>query len=568
MAFPLLVLALAALVYALYGFDGVLLRDYSIYLYSGQRVAEGVPPYVGVFDHKGPLSPLIAGFGVVMSGLLNVDDVYAVRLVFYVTACLTVVAVYLLGKDVFRSREAGLFAALTFLGFYAYAQPAASGPEPKTPMVLFQTLSLLLAVRKKWFWSGFSGSLAFLVWQPMAAFAFVTFLLAITRPREERYGAALRTIAGGATPFLATVAYFYYHGALYDFLDGFVLFNFLFLERGSFSAAALLGTAASNIILPYSTMLVPILIGLVVILRLYFQRPFEYRFLPILLSFPAPVLWSLRDFQLADDFYVFLPYAAIGFGGFLAAAIRRADNPRVLAALLSAILLTIALANTWDEISAGAAYKLTGTTIDLPAQRGSAGDTGEVRGRRKACFDKLPGSNGAPPPDEPRPLPLDHGRRQQPHRRPYAGRLRRLARQSGSVRPRRHKLLRRRTIPAAQQPTLARAPPGAGRVVGSPLPRRESRSLLALRQERALDGRGSTQSEYRQRELRDLREHRGLVTNVKVLLKQSGRLPRESWRNPQVRVKLFMQSSAEAGLEWGRSAAKTEGALSCDPIVG
>ncbi len=372
MAFPLLVLALAALVYALYGFDGVLLRDYSIYLYSGQRVAEGVPPYVGVFDHKGPLSPLIAGFGVVMSGLLNVDDVYAVRLVFYVTACLTVVAVYLLGKDVFRSREAGLFAALTFLGFYAYAQPAASGPEPKTPMVLFQTLSLLLAVRKKWFWSGFSGSLAFLVWQPMAAFAFVTFLLAITRPREERYGAALRTIAGGATPFLATVAYFYYHGALYDFLDGFVLFNFLFLERGSFSAAALLGTAASNIILPYSTMLVPILIGLVVILRLYFQRPFEYRFLPILLSFPAPVLWSLRDFQLADDFYVFLPYAAIGFGGFLAAAIRRADNPRVLAALLSAILLTIALANTWDEISAGAAYKLTGTTIDLPAQREGA----------------------------------------------------------------------------------------------------------------------------------------------------------------------------------------------------
>jgi hypothetical protein len=131
LAFPLLVLALAALVYGLYGFDGVLLRDYSIYLYSGQRVAEGVPPYVGIFDHKGPLSPLIAGFGVAMSGLLNLDDVYAVRVVFYATACLAVVAVYLLGKEVFRSREVGLFAALTFLGFYAYAQPAASGPEPR-----------------------------------------------------------------------------------------------------------------------------------------------------------------------------------------------------------------------------------------------------------------------------------------------------------------------------------------------------------------------------------------------------------------------------------------------------
>ena len=377
LAFPLLVLALAALVYGLYGFDGVLLRDYSIYLYSGQRVAEGVPPYVGVFDHKGPLSPLIAGFGVLLSGLFSVDDVYAVRVVFYATACLAVVAVYLLGKEVFRSREAGLLAAFTFLGFYAYAQPAASGPEPKTPMVLFQTLSLLFAVQKRWFWSGFFGSLACLVWQPMAAFALVTFLLAITRPREERYGAALRAAAGGATPFLATVAYFYYHGALADFFDGFVLFNFLYIERGAFSAAALLGTAASNIILPYSTMLVPILIGLVVILSLYFRRPFEYRFAPILLSFPAPVLWSLRDFQLADDFYVFLPYAAIGFGGFLAAAIRRADSPRVLTALLGAILLSIALANTWDEISAGAARRLTGTTIDLPAQREGAREVQE-----------------------------------------------------------------------------------------------------------------------------------------------------------------------------------------------
>jgi hypothetical protein len=369
LAFPLLILALAALVYGLYGFDGVLLRDYSIYLYSGQRVAEGVPPYVGVFDHKGPLSPLIAGFGVMLSGVLNMDDVYAVRLVFYATACLAVVAVYLLGKDVFRSQEAGLFAAFTFLGFYAYAQPATSGPEPKTPMVLFQTLSLWLATQKRWFWSGLFGSLALLVWQPMAAFAFVTFLLAVTRPKEERYGAALRAAAGIATPLLATLAYFYYHGALGDFLDGFVLFNFLFLERGSVSMSSTAATAASNIILPYITMLVPILIGLIMILRLYFQRPFQYRFLPILVSFPAPVLWSVRDFQLADDFYVFLPYAAIGFGWFLASAIRRTGSPRVLTAVLSAILLVIALANTSEEISAGAALKLTGTTIDLPAQR-------------------------------------------------------------------------------------------------------------------------------------------------------------------------------------------------------
>ena len=96
LALPLLVLALAVFVYGLYGLDGVLLRDYSIYLYSGQMVAEGVPPYVSAFDHKGPLSPMIAGLGVVLSWPLGWDDVYTVRLIFFTTSCLGVVAVYLL----------------------------------------------------------------------------------------------------------------------------------------------------------------------------------------------------------------------------------------------------------------------------------------------------------------------------------------------------------------------------------------------------------------------------------------------------------------------------------------
>src|ERR671911_118309 len=325
LALPLLVLALAVFVYGLYGLDGVLLRDYSIYLYSGQMVAEGVPPYVSAFDHKGPLSPMIAGLGVVLSWPLGWDDVYTVRLIFLTTACLGVVAVYLLGASVFRSRVAGFFAAL-----------------------------------------------ALLVWQPMAVFAFVAFLLAVTRPRGERGGAVLRALAGISLPPAAVLAYFYYHGALGDFFDGFVLFNFLYLQRGDFNLTYHVVGAVINIALPYGTMLIPIVIGLVVILRLYVKRPYEHRFVPILLSLPVPVLWSLRDFQLADDFYVFLPYAAIGFGSFLAAAIRRTHAPPVLTALMGTILLTIALANTWSGINAASSNRLLGTDIDLPTQREGA----------------------------------------------------------------------------------------------------------------------------------------------------------------------------------------------------
>ncbi len=369
---PLLVLALAVIVYGLYGFDDILLRDYSIYLYSGQRMAEGIPPYVSVFDHKGPLSPMLAGLGAAFSGLFNLDDVYTVRAVFFAAGCLAVVAVYLLGESVFRSRAAGFFAALALLGCYGFAQPVASGPEPKTPMVLFEALSLLFMVQKRWFWAGLFGSLAFLIWQPMAIFPFVAFLLAVARPREERYGAALRVSAGIATPLLVTLAYFYYHGATGDFLQGFVLFNFQHLLRGETPIVYHLVVAAYNIVVPYSTMLAPITIGLLTIVVLYFRRPYQYRFAPILLSFPAPILWSLDDFQLADDFYVFLPYAAIGFGAFLALAIRRARNPLVPAAVLSAILLGIALANTLDVVSSSSAQRLKGTTTDLNDQREGA----------------------------------------------------------------------------------------------------------------------------------------------------------------------------------------------------
>ena len=340
-------------------------------------VAEGTPPYVGIFDHKGPLSPMLAGLGVVLSRQLSWDDVYAVRLVFFTAGCLTVVAVYLLGQSALRSRVAGLFSALTFLGFFGYAQPVSSGPEPKTPMVLFEALCLMFAVRRRWFWSGLFGSLALLVWPPMAVFPFVTFLLAVTRPREERYGAILRAAAGIATPLVATFAYFYYHGALGDLFDGFVLFNVRYLVRGDYQFEAILAGAASNVVAPYATMFVPVLIGLFMILRLYLMRPYQYRFAPILLSFPAPVLWSLRDFQLADDFYVFLPYAAIGFGAFLAYTTQRARTPRLVITVLSAILLSVALANTLSWVSADATYKLTGTTVGLPDQREGAAEIEE-----------------------------------------------------------------------------------------------------------------------------------------------------------------------------------------------
>lgn len=342
---PLLVLALAGIVYGLYGFDGPLYRDYGIYLYGGQRVADGIPPYVGIFDHKGPLPAMLAGAGVVLSGWLGLEDVYGVRLVFFVVGCLSVVAVYLLGSSAFRSRVAGLLAALTFLGFYGFARAAASGPDAKIPLVLFEALSLTLMIQKRWFWAGLCASLAFLTWQPMGILVLVTLVLAFAQPRAERRTAALRALSGVASPLAVTGAYFLYHRALDELLDGMVLFNLLHVHRGGLPALNPSGPIR-EILNWYATMLGPLVLGLAVIFALYFSRPLWGRYAPLLLTLPVFVAWSLIDFQTTEDLYPFLPYAAVGFGALLAAALDRVEAPQHLMALLVPALLALALVNT------------------------------------------------------------------------------------------------------------------------------------------------------------------------------------------------------------------------------
>jgi hypothetical protein len=335
----LLVFALAALVYSQYGFGYGLSRDNAVTLYSGQRMAEGVPPYVSIFDNRGPLAPMLAGLGVTLANYLNTEDIHTVRVVFFLLGCSTVVSVYLLGSNLLQSWRVGAFAALTFLGFQSFAQYAASGPEPKVPMVLFQALSLLLASQKRWFWAGVCGSLSFLVWQPMAIFLLVTLFIAVAQPAGSKLSAVFRTVAGAGLPTLAVGIYFYARGALYELVSGSILFHVRYLEstnQEQSSPFSRLTRPAREVLEGYPTMLMPVVVGFATVVCLYFLRRSaqgSFRgvvardaFAPILLSFPFPVVWSLLDFQGYDDFYVFLPYVAIGFAAFLDLAVARVEG--------------------------------------------------------------------------------------------------------------------------------------------------------------------------------------------------------------------------------------------------
>lgn len=378
-----LIAALTLAAYPTQNFGGGLSRDGAIYLYSGQQLLQGVPPYVSIFDHKGPLTPLLSGGGVLLANLLDLSHVSAVRAVFFAIGLLTIAAVYFLSRHLLLSVRAALFSTITFIGFFSFARYAVAEPEAKTPMLLFQTLSLLFTTQKRWFLAGLCGSLAMLIWQPMAVFSAVTLLLAAARPGEVgRTRAFGRALAGVLSPVAVVLVCFYLWGALYELVNGTILFNLRYLDQERLSLLSELARATEAVFVGYSSVLVPVaiasllaitLIGFLAVIRLYVVRLHRIvadggsarellnsRFAPLLLSLPFPVAWSLMDFQGYPDFYVFLPYVAVGFGGFLDFAVRwyaRLHHPspqtarRTLSAGLCAALAVLAIVSSLIVVS-------------------------------------------------------------------------------------------------------------------------------------------------------------------------------------------------------------------------
>ncbi len=331
-----LVFLISACVFSQYGFNGTLIRDDSVFVYAGQQLAKGVPPYVSVFQPKTPASAFVAGFAASFANHLGFNDILTIRVTFFIISCLAAVTLHLLGSTLFKSHKVGFLAAFVFVGFWGFGRHAASGPRPKTLMVLFQILALLLTTRRKWFWAGMFGSLAFLTWQPTVVYPLLTISLAFMQAEgRERIKNLIRAISGFLSPVIVICTYFLYRGALDEFVTDAILFPIYYLERQSSSLSDRIFRIFDIIIFRkggYSSMAIPILFGLSMMGLLYVWRIRAQGgisrfisndlFAAFLLSFPAPVIWSTIDFQGYPDFYVFLPYAAIGFAWMLSLALQ------------------------------------------------------------------------------------------------------------------------------------------------------------------------------------------------------------------------------------------------------
>lgn len=346
---PLAVGLVAAGVYALRGWHGWLDHDLGVFVYGGMRVADGVPPYVGIFNSVGPLADLVPGLGIWLGRLVGLDDpVLASRLLFWAISAGCVALVCVLGRDALGRRAGGIVAASAFLTFEQFTVLAGSGPREKTTMVLFLLGAVILAGRRRWLGAGVCTALATLTWQPVVLVALAVVVVAIAGAAGRRVRAIGLVVLGGLIPSALTVAYFAAYGHLRLAVDGFLFINLQDTEQPSaWSDPRWVWDALWH---GYHASLLLILTGLAVlvtaaVVSLAQRRPADPT-IALGAGAVAGLGWTSYAVNGAPDLFVLLPFAATGVaiaGLALTSRLRAPLGRRVLAAVATTCVVLAGL---------------------------------------------------------------------------------------------------------------------------------------------------------------------------------------------------------------------------------
>ncbi|MFZ2014744.1 MAG: hypothetical protein WAV00_13050 [Nocardioides sp.] len=323
--FDPLVVAVAAVslvTYVLHGFHGLLTRDLGVYAYGARQVLAGEPPYVGIVNRAGPLAHMLPVPGIVAARIVGGNELVGMRAWYMVIAVASVVVTYIVARDLFASRTAGLAAAATMLSFQGFIDLATDGPREKTPMVLFILCAIWAVSHRRWLLTGVSISLATLTLQvaflPLLVGALVGILLV---GPGRRLKDLVRLAIGGAIPVAVLLAYFAAYGALQDLLDGFLLLNLRYTHGRGVTARILAVAVAMKE--GYGVTLWLMLAGLVLIIAIAVVRwldpatrhdPATVTLVVVAVITVGSLLWMEVDFDSWEDAFTVLPLAALGIG--------------------------------------------------------------------------------------------------------------------------------------------------------------------------------------------------------------------------------------------------------------
>jgi hypothetical protein len=370
----IIVVVVATAIYGLQGFDAALSRDLGVFVYGGEHVAQGVPPYVGIFNTVGPLADAVPGLAIWLGGLVGLGPILSARAFFLALSVACCALVYLLARDTFSSRSAGFVSAAAFLTFQDFLQLAAGGPREKTTMVLFLVTALVLVNRRRWLTAGVFTALATLVWQPAFAMAATAVVVAVLLGRAQRLMALTRWVAGGLIPSALTVLILGVTGALAQGWAGFVTVDLLYTRQPSAwsEPAATLAFLWKG----YHYSLVVFGVGLVCVLALGGigllsrgmpdrspQRPTASAEVVLAASALAGVAWTLVAINGPPDLFELLPITAVGIGGAVSHVARHLPAAVSHASVAAVCIAAVGLAGV--EASSAGTHRLLQQQADI-----------------------------------------------------------------------------------------------------------------------------------------------------------------------------------------------------------
>jgi hypothetical protein len=346
---PLLVGVVALVVYSFHGFNGLLRHDIGLFVYGGEQVAHGVPPYQDVFNSVGPLADAVPGAAIWVGNLMGADPVTSARVLFLLLSALCCSLLCVLARETFDSRAAGLLAPAAFLPFENFLTLAASGPREKTAMVVFLLAALILVLRQRWLAAGAFTALAALTWQPALFPAVAAAVVGALLGSSRRVDAMARFVAGGLGVTAVAVGYFALVGGLRTAVNGFFIVNLLYTHQPS----AITQPAHIWAVLwqTYHLTLPLALAGLACLFVLaVYAVPFALptsrlrlipaqRLVTVGAGAAAGACWTTLVINGGPDLFVILPFCALGLaGGILLGVMRlpRLIGGRVLVAVVCA----------------------------------------------------------------------------------------------------------------------------------------------------------------------------------------------------------------------------------------
>ncbi len=344
---------ISVVVYTLHGFRGELTRDLGVYSYAGQQVADGVPPYLGILNRAGPLAHVLPGVGALVARLIGTDELVTMRVLFMLIATAAVCTTYVLGRDLFSSRPAGLVSAGGLLAVHGFIQYASDGPREKTPMVLFIILALWAVTRRRWFAAGLCTSLATLCLQTAFFSTFTAVVVGVLLLASDgRIRALVRVALGGLVPVAALGTWFALAGSLRESVDAFYVINRRYTVPDPFTDD--LDRVWLDLQEAYGVTFWLMVAGVVALalITLAAVVPRARRAFPALRVLPAMtagllagLAWIHHEYDAWPDLFPVVPFAVIGLGAAFALVVRPLP-PRpqwAVAAVASGACLVLAL---------------------------------------------------------------------------------------------------------------------------------------------------------------------------------------------------------------------------------